>query len=189
MEIFRNVVNSIHPLSDEVFNEYVSLSTFKKLPKNYKIAEVNKISTSYCILISGAVSAFLTDENGKEHIRTLYTPITTAGNLSSLIQKTPSKLTYECLTDCDVLEFKYDDVYQLSLKRHEFAIFHYKTLEMIYAREAYKIIELSSLDATQRYQKLLQQSPNINQLVNQYHIASYLNITSVQLSRIKKNLL
>ena len=56
-------------------------------------------------------------------------------------------------------------------------------------REEEKILDLSMLNATQRYEKLKEKHPGIDNLINQYHIASYLNITPVQLSRVRKNYL
>ena len=51
-----------------------------------------------------------------------------------------------------------------------------------------RIYELTVLNATQRYLKLQKEIPNIDRLIPQYHIASFLNVTPVQLSRIKKEL-
>ncbi|MBL4904660.1 MAG: hypothetical protein JKZ00_01235 [Flavobacteriaceae bacterium] len=51
-----------------------------------------------------------------------------------------------------------------------------------------RITELSTLDATARYLKLKNDIPDIDNLIQQYHIAAYLNITPVQLSRIRKEI-
>jgi ribosomal protein L10 len=48
--------------------------------------------------------------------------------------------------------------------------------------------ELSSLDAKQLYLKLLEEKPQILESIPLNHIASYLNITPVQLSRIRRDL-
>jgi len=45
-----------------------------------------------------------------------------------------------------------------------------------------------SLNATQRYLNLRQCIPNIDDLIPQFQIASFLNITPVQLSRVRKKL-
>ena len=44
------------------------------------------------------------------------------------------------------------------------------------------------MDATQRYLKLCKKIPDIESLIPQYQIASYLGITPVQLSRIRKKM-
>ena len=49
-------------------------------------------------------------------------------------------------------------------------------------------LELMSMDATERYLKLRERIPHIDDLIPQFQIASFLSITPVQLSRIRKNL-
>jgi len=56
----------------------------------------------------------------------------------------------------------------------------------MYVRTDNKIHDLSILNATERFKKLKKEKPTIENLIKQYHIASYLNITPTQLSRIKK---
>jgi hypothetical protein len=45
-----------------------------------------------------------------------------------------------------------------------------------------------TLNATESYIKLRKQIPDIDSLIPQYQIASYLSISPVQLSRIRKKL-
>ncbi|KAB1154684.1 Crp/Fnr family transcriptional regulator [Tenacibaculum aiptasiae] len=188
MSFFRNFVfNFYDKVSENSFEEFNRLMFFKSFSKDHKLVDLNQTPTNFYILKSGVVRSFLVDEKGKEYTKTIFVPITTTGNLGALITNTPSNLIYECLTDCEVLECSYQSFYNLSLKHHDLSIFHYKVLEHIYMREEAKILELSILDASQRYEKLKNRLPNIDNLINQYHIASYLNITPVQLSRIKKN--
>lgn len=189
MEYLRNFVYSFYDVSENSFNEFVKIANNKSFNKNHEIVSLGEIPKYFYILKSGVVRAYLIDDKGKEHTRTIYTPPTTTSNLSSLITKQPSNLIYECLTDCEFIECDYDAFYQLSSQHHDLSIFHYKVLEKIYIREETRILELSMLNATDRYQILLDKFPKIDQTINQYHIASFLNITPVQLSRIKKNLL
>ncbi len=68
----------------------------------------------------------------------------------------------------------------------EFSILYSKILEEMYVRTDNKIHDLSILNATERFKKLKKEKPTIENLIKQYHIASYLNVTPTQLSRIKK---
>lgn len=188
MSFFRSFVfNFYDKVSESSFEKFNQLMLSKKFSKDHKLVNLNQTPSSFYILKSGIVRSFLIDEKGKEYTKTIFVPITTTGNLGALITNKPSDLIYQCLTDCEVLECNYKSFYNLSLKHHDLSIFHYKVLEHIYIREEGKILELSMLDASQRYENLKKRLPNIDNLINQYHIASYLNITPVQLSRIKKN--
>ena len=63
-----------------------------------------------------------------------------------------------------------------------------RILESVYILYEAKQLETAALDATQRYLQLKRRIPNIENLIPQYQIASYLNISPVQLSRIRKSL-
>ena len=187
MSFFRNFVSNFHTISENSFKEFKNLIEEKELKKDHILVNLGDIPFNFYIIKSGVIRSYIIDKNGKEHTKTIYTPISTTGNLTALIKNEPSNLIYECLTNCDVLECNYNDFNDLALKHHDLTIFHYKVLERIYIREEEKILDLSMLNATQRYEKLKKKTPGIDNLINQYHIASYLNITPVQLSRVRKN--
>ena len=71
---------------------------------------------------------------------------------------------------------------------HDLSLLHSQALERSFIRTEERIYELSVLNSTERYLKLKKDIPNIDNLITQYHIAAYLNITPVQLSRIRKKL-
>ncbi|CAM1357859.1 conserved hypothetical protein [Tenacibaculum sediminilitoris] len=189
MDFFRNFAQNFHHLSEEAYERIFEILNMKKFPKNHELVSLGQNPTNFYILKTGIIISYHIDSKGKEHTKTIYTPVITSGNLGALIKKEPSKLIYKCLTDCEVLECNYHKFYELSLEYQEISIFHYKVLQNIYIREESKILDLQMLDATQRYEKLQEKLPGIDNLINQYHIASYLNITPVQLSRIRKNLI
>jgi len=65
-----------------------------------------------------------------------------------------------------------------------------KSLARIIAERKFAIkekreIELVTIEATGRYEIFKKEHPNLENLINQYHIASYLGITPTQLSRIR----
>jgi CRP-like cAMP-binding protein len=58
----------------------------------------------------------------------------------------------------------------------------------MYLRRSRSEHELTTLRASERYLALLARVPDIEQRVAQYHIASYLGMTPVTLSRTRRNL-
>ena len=63
-----------------------------------------------------------------------------------------------------------------------------KVLEAVYTKYEKRLVELISLDAKSRYLALRRQIPDVDSIIPQYHIASFLGITAVQLSRIRKKI-
>jgi CRP-like cAMP-binding protein len=78
------------------------------------------------------------------------------------------------------------DLQALLQKHHSFAIWYIKLVEFHYVSQIEdRVADLQFLDAKQRYQKLLNQYPDITNRVSLGNIASYLNITQETLSRIR----
>ena len=81
----------------EIFKE-------KKYTKKDKVSFYGEISTKFYILKTGIIRSFYKDEKGKENIRFLHIGPVLVGSFYSLILNKPSTITYDCLTDCTLLE-------------------------------------------------------------------------------------
>tara|TARA_B110000879_G_scaffold8085_1_gene10350 strand:- start:2259 stop:2843 length:585 start_codon:yes stop_codon:yes gene_type:complete len=175
----------------------LSLKSSKKImnifkEKNYvkkeKISFHGEISTKFYILKEGIIRSFYKDKKGKENIRFLHTGPVVVGSFYSLILNKPSTITYDCLTDCIVLEGDFKIFKRLAKNNVELSNLYNSILEKNYLDMENRIHDLTSLDATELYLKLKSESPEIEKSIPLYHIASYLNVTPVQLSRIRRDL-
>ncbi len=181
-------LNSFVDISEDTFNKLSKLSTFKRIKANTIVTRTGETPTKYYFLVSGLMRAYLNSETGKEYNKNIFSPISFVASFTALINKKPSKLTYETLTDCKVYEFDYNKIMNLCETDLSVSLLYSRILERVFIGYEKRNLELLTLDATQRYIKLRKQIPNIDNLIPQYQIASYLNITPIQLSRIRKNL-
>ena len=110
------------------------------------------------------------------------------GGYTSLLKEEPSDLTYETLSTCKLYCIDFNAFTALSKDNIEVANLYIKVLQKIFIEYEQRSLDLMSLNATDRYLKLQRQIPEIDRLIPQYQIASYLGITPVQLSRIRKRL-
>lgn len=182
---FLKNFNFIPEDSKQAFLKLAKPVTFHK---NEILTKTGEIAKKFYIIKKGIVRSYHIDENGKDHIRSFFTAGRTTGSLGSLISKQPSKLSYDCLTDCEFYEFNFNEIKELIEKDPNILMLYSKVLENIYFYMESKIYDLSVLNGTQRYLKLQDQIPDIETLIPQYHIASYLNVSAVQLSRIRKEI-
>jgi len=189
MGFIHSFLNTYLPnVSEETVEIFTALVVEKKHKKGDIIVRSGEIPKNLFILKTGIAKGFIIDEKGKEYIKMLYIPVTLVGAASALINKTHSNASYSCLTDCEFLVVNYEEYIKLSEKIHDFTLLSCRMLEGIFIKAEDKMIDLSTLNATERYLKLKKRIPNISNYISQYHIASYLNITPVQLSRIKKKI-
>tara|TARA_R110002126_G_scaffold277560_2_gene423553 strand:- start:40594 stop:41169 length:576 start_codon:yes stop_codon:yes gene_type:complete len=175
-------------IPEKSMDSFINLATEVKFKKNETITRTGDISKDFFIIKSGIVRSFYADEKGKEYTRSIFVAGSTTGSLGSLISGESSKLNYECLSDCVLYKFVYVDFKNLSKKDSNILLLHNKILEHIFILMEAKIHELALLNATERYLKLKRAIPKIETVIPQYHIASYLNVSAVQLSRIRKEI-
>lgn len=188
MKNLINFINSFHILPEESFKKFQKLTKLKKFNSKDILAKYGETPKELFILKSGVVRSYYSNEKGKEYISSLFTPFSATGPLGALVSNKPSNLSYACLTDCVLYAINFKELKELALQDKNIALMYANALENVFLLLESRIYDLSILNATERYLKLKKEIPEIENLIPQYHIASYLNITSVQLSRIRKKL-
>lgn len=181
-------LRNIADLSEASFNKLQELTAYRKLPAKTMLTDSANVPTKLYMLVSGVITAFVNSENGKQFNKRLFTPVSFAGALSAILKNEPSEVTYMTLTDCKVYEIDFEEFKELCRQEFEVGRLYVKLLEHIFITYETRSLDLMRLNATELYIKLRTQIPNIDNLIPQYQIASYLNITPVQLSRIRKKL-
>jgi len=181
-------LNSFIDVSEETFGKLQKISSFKVLEANTPLAKAGEVASKMYLLVSGLMRVYLSSESGKEYNKNFFMPLSFVGSFTSIIKKQPSKLTYEALTDCKLYEIDFNKIVDLCQHDIQISNLYNKILEKIFMSYEERQLELISMDAKQRYLQLLKRLPNIDSMIPQYQIASYLGITPVQLSRIRKTI-
>ncbi|MBS9774005.1 MAG: Crp/Fnr family transcriptional regulator [Tenacibaculum sp.] len=188
----EHAVKYIKGLTPSISNKNIQLILedveYKKFKKGEVLSKKGEIPKHFYIIKSGVARSFHIDKNGKEVINSLFISPDICGSIVSLLQQIPANATCDCITNCEVLIFDYTKFKSKLYNNFELNKINIAVLERVSIRFAERINNLTLLNATDRYLKLKKEIPNIEDLVKQYHIASFLNITPVQLSRIRKKL-
>lgn len=176
-------------ISKEAYKVLKNLASYHKLRKGEVIVEQGAKSNNMSFLASGLLRAYHVLETGKEITKNLYPPFSFVGPFSSILKNEASLLTHEALTDSVLYEVNFNEFIIQSKDNIELSNLYNRVLEYIFVMYEKKYLDHISLNATERYRQLKSQIPDIEGLIPQYQIASYLNISAVQLSRIKKEIL
>lgn len=188
MKDLINHINNTHQLSDTSWKELIKLFKVKTYPPNHKLVEIGEKPNYFFFSQKGIVRSYKLCKDGKEFNSNIFTEKKYLGIFSSLISKKPSEFGLECLTECELVRINYDNFIGLTDMYMDINILHRKNLRSFYVALIKRERELVSLTSTNRYIALKERTPSINNLISQKHIASYLGITPVQLSRLKKDL-
>jgi CRP-like cAMP-binding protein len=179
-------LNSFINISEEHIQVLIDNSEFKKVKAGTQLVKLGEVPSKVYMIVSGVIRCYLITESGKEYNKSFYLPISVFGSLTALVKKTPSKFVFEVLSDSKIYEMDYYKLMSLCESHMEFNTLYSRMLESVYTTYEKRLIELISLEAKDRYLELKKQIPNIESLIPQYHLASYLGITPIQLSRIRK---
>jgi len=98
------------------------------------------------------------------------------------------EIKFDCLSDVILYEGSFSEFIKLTKKHHDLSLLYNKTLEAGIRLVIEKAHVLIHLDGMGRYLHLKNQYPNIENLIKLNDIASYINVTPIQLSRIRKTL-
>lgn len=190
MEVLINYINDIHPLSNDTFQKLLSISEIASYKAGDHLSELGSVNSQLFFILKGVTRTYMKETpNSNEINKSISCAGGLAASLKSTISGEPALIACQALTDCVIVVTKDEELSKLRMESNDFSQFMYKALELEYTKLEKSLIDLLSKDATQRYLILRERVKDIDQLIPQYHIASHLGITPIQLSRIRKKLL
>lgn len=179
-------LTSISPIQTKTWDSVKELFVETSLEKNNYFIREGETAKRIGFLKSGVIRAFYRNSEGSEYNKHFFISHNLVGGYSSLVSHTPSKIDLQALTHCQLLTANYNDLVMLYDEHPDFERFGRRLAEMFFVHKEEREVNIVMLDADKRYVIFQNQYPQLEQLVPQYHIASYLGITPTQLSRIRR---
>lgn len=182
----RKVAEQLHPLTDEAWADLSDLFTYAELKKGAFLVRGGEKTETLAFVLDGALRAYFIDKEGTEYNKTFFLENSFAASIGSILQNIPSYLNFDALLDTKILKANYHEVVGL-FERHrclESMVRKLYEYEWIIQKEQ-RELRLVMNSATERYVWFQKEYPGLENLIPQYHIASHLGITPVQLSRIR----
>lgn len=139
-------------------------------------------------VISGLLRLFYIDSGGMEINKHFCVENTLAISYSAFLQREESKFYIQALEDTKLLAIDYETYVDLLDSHICWQIVARKLAQMLFILKEKRESEFLLSDARQRYLQFLEDYPNLESRLSQYHIASYLGITPESLSRIRSGL-
>ena len=183
--------NLIHKIKNSISlsaqaEEYIySISTEKTVSKGEILIREGQTVNKTFFVTQGSLRSFCVDKEGKEHTLQFAIRDWWISDFIAIYGNKPASLTVECISDSSVIEFNAQKLNEIYLQFPEFEPFQRKNLERHVVSLHKRILNQLQLTALERYNLFLEQYPNIEQHVPNYHIASYLGITQQSLSRVR----
>lgn len=188
-DILYPILNDISPISKEIWDiskEYFHTKTLKKGEHLFYIDD--KVEDFY-FLIEGLARYYYLTFDGKEFNKSFAEKQGhLLSSISSVSHGTGSPFSVEVLSDFTTLYISYKNLLLLGEKYKEWNDLLLRIYENLVIKKEKREADFLLLNARQRYEKFLEDYSMIEDAVPNYHIASYLGITDVALSRIRKEM-
>ncbi|WP_192348876.1 Crp/Fnr family transcriptional regulator [Algoriphagus sp. Y33] len=176
------------PVSTESLEKFSGLFRPKMLKKgNFFITE-GKVATEIGFLEEGIIRAFYRNKEAVEYNKHFFINPCFIGGYASLITGSPNQIIQQALVDCNIQVANFAEVQNLYESCPDLERGARRLAEQFFVQKEQREIEIVLLDAEKRYQLFQKDFPQLEQLIPQYHIASYLGITPTQLSRIRRKI-
>jgi len=158
------------------------------LDKHERILSAGYASNTLWFLAQGLVRNVYTTKDGKEFNKSFISAPGFCGAMTEILVDTPSRFSIESMEPCTALAIPIDWFRQALPGSPALQTLARVIAEQLALKKEQREAELLLDDATTRYQNFVHNHPHLVQRIPAYHIASYLGITEVALSRIKRKL-
>ena len=173
----------------ELIQELVSATDTRYLKKGEFVVHVGEVQNDIYFLETGIARGYFLDVNGKDVTDCFgFRCGTAVVSFGQLELNTPSSMTIEMLEDGSFFCVPISVVIRLQ-KHYEEAMMLYNHLLIAAMKEHWELKRvLNSCTAVQRYEWFLEKYPGLIGKVSNKYIASFLGMTPVTLSRLRRTL-
>lgn len=179
-------LNKITEVPSEEWDYFKQFLHWELVEKGYVLLHNGEICDKIYFCGSGILRMYYHTNDGDEYNKSFIEKKAFFTSYSSLILSIPSYFTIESMTASVIASFPGQMLDRL-YKRHScWETIGRKLVEQLYIKKELKERQLLVYSAEDRYRNFLQQYPDLSKQIPQYHIASYLGITQVSLSRLKR---
>lgn len=186
MEQIRQVMKQMIDVSEDELNDFLSGAITKTFKRQEIISRPASIPNEIFFINKGIIRVLITDNEGAEHTIHFALENQFIADYSNFIQQQPSIYSLQTLEETEVvilprsaIEWGYKNLKEGQKMGRLIAEYYF-----IYQDDRIKNNYVRT--PKQRYDSITEVFPNIHNRVPQHMIASYLGITPIHLSRLKK---
>lgn len=187
MNAVKHILDKIYQLPPESVARLEEKITVLNLTKGHLLMRADRLEKHLYLIKKGIVRAYADSEKGEitfwfgEEGEAVL-------SMASYVMDMPSYENIELIEDCALYQITRADLQELYQSDIHLANWGRKLAEYELIKAERRAISRELLSATQRYHSLLSEHPSLVQRIPLKYIASYLGVTQVSLSRIRKGI-
>jgi len=182
----RIIQNTYSFLNNEDIATFLSITDCITYKHKTQLITKGENSNQMYFILKGMIRGFFVNDKGKEKNIFIRPEHTVMGAPESIFSNKRTKYTIEVISDSTLLEYSYSNFIKLIEEKPIFTKMMFHTYQEVIHTLITRVESLIDKNPEQRYAELIEKHPQFFQKVYHKHIANYLGITSVSLSRIIK---
>jgi CRP-like cAMP-binding protein len=184
---YKDHINNITPITMDIWDEIEVILNPREIKKDEFILKEHQKCNQEIFVYKGIIRVFYYDSTEEINV-SFYQDNELLCPHFGRTKNGRSNFNLQAITPAIVFEFEQDVMKKIRYKYPELIDYGYLVVENELRRKNQYEIFLSIKDAKDRYQKFLEMYPSLENKISQYQIASFLRITPVSLSRLRKKM-
>ena len=172
-------------LPDAVWAELQAPWRLRDVRAGEVLTRIGEVEHRFSFVVEGVQRGYFVTPEGDEVTVAFTYPPSYSGVPDSFFLQVPSAYALEALTDGQMLSIEHGALAALMDRHPALDRWAWRLLATATAGRAKRERELLTLSATERYRRLLAESPHVLDLVPLRHVASYLGMSPETLSRAR----
>lgn len=160
----------------------------KVLKKDMFFLQEGESSTELGFIIKGVFRAYYIDKIGNDITKYFYAEGDILFSYMAYLSQKGSTYYIQALEDSEILVAKTSDFERIVEGNYQLLLFYKKMIDSILVVKEEHASSFKLLNSIERYKQFLDTYPSLEKRLKQCHISSYLGITPVSLSRIRKKI-
>jgi len=188
-EKVKNIIDGIFPISEKSFQEIEILLKLETFEKGETFIQKNRQNEKEYFILSGVCKSYLMNPEGDEITISLFTENSILSPYQIRTPKNISNLYFKALTNLELASINAKEFEKLMIGNVEIRNFANTVLQNELISKVEKEIGLASLTAKERLIEFRIKYRILENIIPHTDIASYLGITNISLSRLRKDLM
>ncbi len=181
----RAQIEQFAPLAEAAWNDFVCLFQLRTLNKGSHIVLPGDPTSGLYFVCAGLLRYYYIADDGKEWNKAFITENTLTASFSEDFSGSPSPYGIQTLENTILLSARYTDFEALYEPHISVERLERRFVEQVLAGKLSRERSFLQYNAKSRYQDFLRQHPSLPERIPQYHLASYLGVSEVTLSRLR----
>lgn len=189
MTVLEKLIHSIFSMSQKSLNQISEITSFSEIEKGNVFVRLNSLNSKEYFVMNGICRSYLLNPDGEEITISFFSENSILSPYTTRTREGRSSLNFQALTPAKLGIMDARAFEQLMVENLEIREFGNTVLRQELRDKIEKEIGMASLTAKERLIKFREKHQLFENLIPHPVISSYLGITNISLSRLRKELM